>query len=79
MDICTDLFAETFGGGVFRSTDNGVNWIPVSNGLTHIEVLSFAVKNNNLFAGTWNGGVFLSTDNGSVWTPISDDYPVLPW
>ena len=36
------LFAGSYGDGVFRSSDNGDNWIQVNNGLAALFVLSFS-------------------------------------
>ena len=67
----TNLFAGTFGGGAFLSTDGGNSWAEMNNGLTNKYINSFAVSGTNLFAGT-NGGVFLSNDNGSSWTEVNN-------
>ncbi len=70
----TSLFAAAYdyllGGGVFRSTNNGINWIAINSGLTNLEVRALAVKDKILFAGT-AGGVFRSTDNGTNWTAVN--------
>ena len=65
------LFAGTWGGGVYRSTDNGTSWTRVSAGLTNTVVLAFAVSGTTLYAGTEGGGVFRSTDNGTTWTAVN--------
>src|SRR5690348_16098652 len=73
----SNLFAATRGGGVFLSTDDGSNWMPLDNGLTNPYVNSLVVSGTNLFAGTTTvyggigGGVFRSTDNGATWTLAS--------
>lgn len=69
------LFAATWGGGVFRSTDNGTSWTPVNSGLTNTTVLSLVVNGTNLFAGTDGGGVFLSANNGTTWTAVNSGLP----
>jgi len=66
-----DLFAGTYGGGVFLSTNNGTSWTAVSTGLTNTGVYALAVSGSNLFAGTSGGGVFLSTNNGTSWTAVN--------
>ncbi len=83
MDTClclavngTNIFAGTYGGGVFLSTDNGMSWTGVSTGLTDSLVNTLAVSPNgaggaNIFAGTEGGGVFLSTNNGTNWTAVN--------
>ena len=63
---------EGTGYGVFRSTDNGLNWIEVNAGLTNLKVCALYVSDNDLFAGTDGDGVFLSTDYGESWTQVSE-------
>jgi len=54
------FFAGSYGDGVFRSSDNGDNWIQVNNGLTALFVLSFATNaSGDIFAGTYFGNGFL--------------------
>ena len=78
----TNLFAGTWDGGVFRSTDNGISWTAVNTGLLwHLfggyygAVICFAVSGTNLFAGG-HDGVYLSTDDGTNWKAVSAG---LPW
>ena len=65
------------GVGVYRSTDNGLNWGRFNTGFQAIYVTSFATSiteggDTNLFVGTYGigGGVNLLKNNGSSW--ISD-------
>ncbi len=67
----TNIFAGTYDGGVYRSTDNGTTWNAINNGLKNTMVKALAVSGTNLFAGTDDGGVFLSTDNGTNWAPVN--------
>jgi hypothetical protein len=67
-----NIFAGIYGGGVFRSTNNGDNWNPVNTGLINPDVFALAINSNgHIFAGTIGGGVFRSTDNGDNWNPIN--------
>ena len=50
--------------GVFRSTDAGVQWKPLKNGLTDENVYAVAAVGNTLFAGTHTGLYRLNSD---VW------------
>jgi hypothetical protein len=50
----SDVFACTYGNGVFRPADNGSNWISVNAGLPVSFILSVTVM--PLFAGTYFGG-----------------------
>ena len=55
------LYAGTWGGGVFRSTDSGATWTAVNTGLTNQSVYALAINPltpSTLYAGTWGGGVF---------------------
>ncbi|MBL7997538.1 MAG: T9SS type A sorting domain-containing protein [Candidatus Kapabacteria bacterium] len=64
----TNLFAGTYGFGVFLSTNNGTSW--TASGLTNQFVYALTVSGTNLFAGT-RDGVFLSTNNGTSWTAVN--------
>jgi photosystem II stability/assembly factor-like uncharacterized protein len=66
-----NVFAGT-AGGVFRSTDNGGNWIPANSGLAGFSVQTLAFSfSGNVFAGT-DDGLFRSTDNGGSWTEVGN-------
>jgi photosystem II stability/assembly factor-like uncharacterized protein len=55
------LYAGTFGGGVFKSTDGGGAWSAANTGLTVNNVLALAIDPatpTTLYAGTRDGGVF---------------------
>jgi hypothetical protein len=79
----TNLFAGTYPGGLFLSTDNGTSWTqdnaPLGeDSLGFGEVTALLVSGTNLFAASFNdnviehvpsnNGVFRSTDNGTTWT-----------
>ncbi len=59
------IFAGTEQHGIYRSVNNGLNWLQTA--LNNQQVRSFAVSGNNIFAGTYYNGVFLSTNNGDTW------------
>ncbi len=74
----TNLFAGTYGDSVFRSTDNGLNWTPSSEGITEAEsqyaqVHALAVMGQNVVVGTENG-LFLSADTGTSWVRENDGF-----
>lgn len=53
--------------GVFRSTDDGMSWLPLSEGLTTMNVLSLAIDSAGyVYAGTGGHGVFRSSATTSV-------------
>jgi len=66
----TNIFAGSYGGGIYLSTNDGDLWTAVNTGLTNDTVLSLAISGTNIFAGT-SGGVFLSTNNGSNWSAVN--------
>jgi len=69
-----NIFAGTFGQGVYRSSNNGSSWISVNTGLTNPYIQSLVSSDSNLFAGTIDG-LFLSTNNGANWVPVNNGLP----
>jgi hypothetical protein len=65
-DSC--LFAGTF-GGVFKSTNNGANWLPAGMLYTNI-IEAFAISGTTILAGT-RTGAYLSGNNAGNWNPIN--------
>jgi hypothetical protein len=66
-----NIFAATWGSGIYKSTDGGLNWIPSSNGITFPYLTSIVSGGNKIFAaggtGESGGGIYMSTDNGDTW------------
>ncbi len=60
-----NIYAGTYSGGLFLSSNNGDSWIAA--GLTDQSIKSIAIIGTIFFAGTKNNGVFLSTNQGSNW------------
>jgi hypothetical protein len=62
-----DIYAGTEGQGVYKSTNNGLNWnqTPLNN--KGIEALY--INGNNIYAG--GNGFYLSTNDGASWTTIN--------
>ena len=83
----TNLFAGTYGGGVFMSANNGTSWTEVNYGLGNTQVSSLTVSDTNLFAGTYSSNVWrsplsemiTSVEGSSIGLPIgfaiSQNYP----
>jgi len=76
----TSIYAGT-GAGIFKSTDNGLHWSPINNGLLSgdtippIEIIKkdlrgnlYALTEYQLFRGTQ---LFVSKNNGANWELIS--------
>lgn len=67
------LYAGTGGNGVFVSSDNGQNWMPLNQGLAGLgssQVGSFAIRNGVLYVGTRGAGVFQLHEN--IWSLLGD-------
>ena len=67
------IYAGTWGGGVFKSTNGGGNWTAMNTGLTSTYVYALAIDPNTpltIYAGT-SGGVFKSTNGGGNWTAMN--------
>jgi hypothetical protein len=73
----TNLFAGTYGGGVYLSINNGNSWNPVNNGIlsdiTYTSVGSIIIVGANMYAGT-NHGIYQSSNNGGTWTLLGNSY-----
>ncbi len=55
----TNMFASTYGGGIFLSTQTiGSNWTVVNSGLTDTNITSLAVLGTNIYVGTDTSGVW---------------------
>lgn len=78
------IYSAGVAGGVWKSTDAGATWAPVSDLIANIAVVSLAFdpKNFNVvFAGTGEGffngdavrgaGIFKTTDAGQTWTRLA--------
>ncbi len=70
-----NLFVGTWGNGVFRSTNDGLTWVAVNDGLSNLYTPSLAVIDSTLFTATAqvfiSRGVFRSTDKGDHWIPVN--------
>ena len=73
------LYAGTFGQGVFVSDDLGTTWSAFNQGLTgglfdsQLFISSFEVRGDSLFAGTFGAGVYVRSLLGSGgWSHFGD-------
>ncbi len=62
-------------GGVFRSTNYGLNWSAYNNGLLSTNVTAVVTIGDVVFAGTGAGSVFKSTGFGFNWSSASFGLP----
>ena len=73
------MFVGTELNGVFRSTDNGITWNQMNDGLTTVGIYSLAIIGQQIFAGVYGTGVFQSINNGTNWSKIDTGltYPTI--
>jgi hypothetical protein len=68
------LFASTFGGGVFCSTNGGLSWQPRNSGLTSTVMGCLSTDlSGRILAGS-SDGIFASTDFGTNWTHLHFEF-----
>jgi len=80
INLNGDIFAGISGPwnngiGVYRSSDHGQSWTPLTNGLGSMEVLCFATQPGQpgeIYLGS-NDGIYRSSDNGNSWIQIGLD------
>ena len=57
--------------GIYKTTNNGMNWFPSNTGLTNLKVRELYVIGNTVFVGTLDG-IFKSSDNGNSWARFNN-------
>ena len=73
------VYAGTDTQGVYKSTDNGLNWIAANSGIERTSVNDMIASGGNLLVAASSrssacpssNNVFKSTDNGVTWSPTS--------
>ncbi len=66
------VYAGSFGLGLFRSEDRGINWTKSGQGVTDPFILTLTTgKDGVIYVGTFRGGVFRSRDRGKSWQAIN--------
>ncbi len=67
-----DVFAGgNFGGGIYRSTDNGSTWFQTNTGLFDKNIVTLGGNASLVLAATDTEGIFISTNNGLQWNVLS--------
>jgi photosystem II stability/assembly factor-like uncharacterized protein len=74
-------------GGVWKTTDGGTSWVPLTDNQFSLAMGSLAIDPNDhmiIYAGTgeqnfsddsyYGGGLLKSSDGGATWTPIGTSY-----
>jgi photosystem II stability/assembly factor-like uncharacterized protein len=70
------VYAGTDTQGVYRSTDNGLNWVPANAGIERASISDIIASGSNLLAAAKSAcpsylNIFKSTDNGATWSGTS--------
>jgi photosystem II stability/assembly factor-like uncharacterized protein len=77
------VYAGTDSSGVFFSSDNGVSWKSINNGIPSKNIRSLGIFGSNLYVGIdqdtnlFRNEIYHSTNNGISWNRIS--YINFPW
>lgn len=70
-----NVFAATLGSGVYYSSNLGITWVTVNNGMSATQkVYALKFNGSSLIAGT-NAGIFVSTNLGTSWTASNSGLP----
>ncbi len=83
--VPTTMYAAGVAGGVWKTTNGGANWSPLSDLIANLAVNSLAMdaaNPNTLYAGTGEGffnnnavrgaGIFKTTDGGATWMQLAN-------
>jgi len=77
----SDIIAGTIDGGVYVSTNNGLNWSAANSGLTDASIRALTSIGSNVYAGAihnvgsifnpiYSNDIFLTSNNGTSWAKI---------
>jgi len=72
----SNVFAGTYGDGVFLTTDNGTSWVDVNSPSFNKFINALAVIDEYIYAGTFDGGVY-RRPLSQIITAV-DDYSNIP-
>ncbi|HTL78352.1 MAG TPA: hypothetical protein VL136_03015 [Candidatus Babeliales bacterium] len=70
------VYAGTDMQGVYKSSDNGLHWVPANTGIERASISDIIASGSNLLAAAKSScsaylNVFRSTDNGATWSGTS--------
>jgi hypothetical protein len=72
--IGSNLYCGTYQGGVFLSSNNGVNWINICNGQLPNLVFTITHNNSYLFAYVNQSGIYRTSNNGANWILLNTEF-----
>jgi photosystem II stability/assembly factor-like uncharacterized protein len=75
------VYTSAYGGGIYKTTDLGQNWLRINSGLGEAWVHSMSMSRadpQTLYAGTDSTGFFITTDGGVTWTAGNNGLPEPP-
>lgn len=68
------IIVGSIGGGIWKTTNAGTNWQPLTDNHGNMYTYSLAIDPNNIATYYWGssqGRIYKSTNAGAVWTPIA--------
>jgi hypothetical protein len=78
LNIGNNIYAGIWNNGIFYTSNNGNNWIDITNNY-YISVSTIASNKNYLFAGDYGSGasapIFRSSDFGETWINVGYNIP----
>lgn len=76
--VDTTVYAGTFFGGLYKSTDGSLSWDHLTSPFSTKTVFAVEVDpadSNNVFVGTFQDGLYRSSDGGVSWNRITAGLP----
>jgi len=67
------VYIGTDGGGVWGTTDRGINWAPLTDSQANINIRDLTLAPSapdTIFAATYGGGLLKSINDGATWTTL---------
>lgn len=66
-----EIYAGSFGSGVYVSTNKGQSWSTKNSGLTNLQIFAFLIVADTMYVGTL-AGVFRTTNDGNEWESFNE-------
>jgi photosystem II stability/assembly factor-like uncharacterized protein len=70
IDKEQELYAGTFDGGVFHSSDGGKSWTPISRALPNDSIRGLITNDRGIYVATGRG-IYKTVDRGRQWMPLN--------